>query len=329
MLSARRREAGAARPGCTVMLRCLKIVDQKLMECGPADGQVFVYISPSEAERRELIDAYKIDEHNLQSSLDPDELARVEEEPDHTALVFKRPKRYSAEDKFHFKIHSVGAFLYDQRLIVIEAEDLPLFDGKAFARIQSLRDLVLKLIYRSVVHFTEHLRVINMISEEIEAQITTSMENRSLIHLFMLEKSLVYYLNAIQANGALIERVRINANNPATRGFSKEHVEFIDDLAIENKQCYEQTRIYSDILAGMMDARASIVNNNLNLMMRTLTILMLAVMWPPLVCGLFSMNVKLPVAQQEGLLPFFMIATAALGPITVGLLWWWRKRRRK
>ncbi len=310
------------------MLRCLRIVDQQLVECGPADGQVFVYINPTDTERRELVDVYNIDEHTLQSSLDPDELARIEEEPDHTALVFKRPKRYAAEDRFHFKIHSVGAFLYDQRLIVVEAEDLPLFDGKAFARIQGLRDLVLKLIYRSVVHFTEHLRVINTISEEIEAQITTSMENRSLIHLFMLEKSLVYYLNAIQANGVLIERVRINANNPAARGFCKEDVEFIDDLAIENKQCYEQTRIYSDILAGMMDARASIVNNNLNLRMRTLTILMLAVMWPPLVCGFLSMNVRLPVAQHEGLGPFFGVILGTLGPIVAGLLWWWWKRWR-
>ncbi len=310
------------------MLRSLKISDQKLVECDPSEGKVLVFIAPTEAERRQLVDVYKIDEHNMLSSLDPDELARVEDEPDHVALVFKRPKRYSAEDKFHFKIHSVGAFLYEQRLIIIEADDLPLFDGKAFVRIQGLQDLVVKLIYRSVQHFTEHLRVINMISEELETQITKSMENRNLINMFMLEKSLVYYLNAIQANGALIERIRMNANNPVTRGFNKEHLEFIDDLAIENKQCYEQTRIYSDILSGMMDARASIVNNNLNLMMRTLTILMLAVMWPPLVCGFFSMNVKLPVEQQIGLVPFFSVITAAFGPIVVGVVWWLWKRRK-
>jgi magnesium transporter len=175
--------------------------------------------------------------------------------------------------------------------------------------------VVLKVIYRSVQHFIEHLKVINMISGELELQISRAMENTNLIHMFMLEKSLVYYLSAIQANGAIIERLRLNASNPATPGFTPENLEFIDDLAIENKQCYELTRIYSDILAGMMDARASIVNNNLNLLMKTLTVFMLAIMWPPLVCGFFSMNVKLPVDQTGALWPFFVVLLASFGPI--------------
>ena len=77
-------------------------------------------------------------------------------------------------------------------------------------------------------------------------------------------------------------------------GFSAENIEFIDDLVIENSQCYEQAEIYSNILASMMDARASIVSNNLNWLMKTLTIITIAIMLPTLVVSIFSMNVTFP-----------------------------------
>jgi len=291
----------------------------------PPAGQVLVYVCPTDEERRYLLDELKVDEHTLSSSLDPDELARVEQDPEYMALIFKRPKSHSASDKFLFKVASVGAFLFKDKLIVVLGEDLALFDGKLYARVYSLQDLVLKMIYRSIQHFTEHLKVINMISSDLEQQIITAMENKNLINMFTLEKSLVYYLSAIQGNGAVIERLRMNAMNPMLVGFHPDNVELIDDLAIENKQCYEQNRIYSDILAGMMDARASIVNNNLNQLMKTLTMVMIAVMWPPLVCGYFAMNVRLPVNQTQSLWPFIVATVLGLVPVAFAFVYWFTR----
>jgi magnesium transporter len=141
------------------------------------------------------------------------------------------------------------------------------------------------------------------------------------LNLFGLEKSLVYYLNAINSNGKLIERLR---NSAAKIGFSAEHLEFIDDMLIENGQCYEQAEIYSNILASMMDARVSIVSNNLNWLMKTLTIITIAIMLPTLVVSIFSMNVEFPGRTHPAM--FWLILVLALASVAViRVVWLWKK----
>ena len=80
-------------------------------------------------------------------------------------------------------------------------------------------------------------------------------------------------MNAISANGRAIERLKTNARNDRTEGLSPEMLETVDDLAIENAQCLEQAQVYANVFTGLMDARASIVNNNLNVLMKHLTVI--------------------------------------------------------
>ncbi|MDD4888960.1 MAG: magnesium transporter CorA family protein [Phycisphaerae bacterium] len=302
------------------MLKHYKIADGKLLECGPDNGQVLYYISPDEAERRHLVDDRKLDEHTLNSALDPDEVSRLEFEPEHVAVIFKRPKNYSSEDNFQFKVCSTGLFIFKDQIILVTAEEAPLFEGRQFQRITGLRDLILRLIYRSVFHFIEHLRVINMISASLEQQINTSMENKHLLNMFTLEKSLVYYLNAINSNGSVIDRLKTSA---VKLGFLPENIEFLDDLIIENTQCARQAEIYSSVLAGLMDARASVVANNLNLLIKTLTIITIAIMLPTLVVSIFSMNLNLPLPRPEVEThwPFWTVLALAIGS-SIGVYWW-------
>jgi magnesium transporter len=147
------------------------------------------------------------------------------------------------------------------------------------------------------------------------------MQNKYLLNLFSLEKSLVYYLNAINSNKTLIERLKLSS---AKLGLTTENIEFIDDMIIENSQCYQQAEIYSNILASMMDARVSIVSNNLNWLMKTLTIITIAIMLPTLVVSIFSMNVEFPGRTHP--LAFWAILGAALSSVvTVRLVWRWKK----
>jgi phosphotransferase system HPr (HPr) family protein len=128
-------------------------------------------------------------------------------------------------------VASTGLFLFADKLVVVLSEEVPMFEGKAYSKVASLQDLVLKIISTSIGHFVGHLKVINAVSESLEDQINTSMHNRYLLNLFSLEKSLVYYLNAISSNARLIERLK---NNATKIGFTPEHTELIDDLLIEN-----------------------------------------------------------------------------------------------
>lgn len=305
------------------MLRRMYISDNgRLQEDDKAQPLVYVYIAPTDEEKKQLIEEYKIDEHTLNSSLDPDELSRLEFEPEHTAIIFKRPKRYSTEDSFLFRVASTGVFIFKDRLIIVMVDEAPLFEGRIFMKLQSIQDVVLKLIHRSVFHFLEHLKAINMLSSDIEHLISISMENKYLLNLFTLEKSLVYFINAINANAVLVERLKGNAGKI---DFSPENLEFLDDLTIENNQCREQASIYSQVLASMMDARATIVANNLNIRIKMLTILTIMIMVPTFVVSYFSMNVRLPLEANN---PISFWVISALAALSVGALvfFWWRKR---
>ena len=303
------------------MQRKLYISDGKVVDKGEGQATVFVYAAPDEAERRYLVEQLKIDEHTLNSSLDPDELSRLEFEPEHVAMILKRPKRYTAEDNFRFKVLSTGVFLFKDRLVVVMAEDASLFEGKPFMKIQAIQDIFLKLIYGAILQFVEHIKGINLISGELERQIDTAMENKTLLNLFTLEKSLVYYLSAFNSNGVLIEKIK---NGASKIGLSQENLEFLDDIVIENNQCRGQTEIYSQVLASLMDARASIISNNLNVRIKALTIITIAIMLPTLVVSIFSMNVKIPLAWHE--YAFWMISILATIPAVAVAVLWWKKR---
>lgn len=303
------------------MLQRLYMTDGKVTDSGQGEAPVWVYTAPDEAERKYLIEQLKIDEHTLNSALDPDEMSRLEFEPEHAAMIFKRPKHYTAEDNFLFRVVATGVFLFSNRVVIVRADDAALFEGRPFIKIQTVQDVFLKLIYRAIAHFVEHLRAINMISGELEHQINASVENKHLLNMFTLEKSLVYYLSAINSNAGLIEKLR---NNASKLGLTQENVEFLDDILIENSQCRGQTEIYSQVLSGLMDARASIISNNLNVRIKALTIITIGIMLPTFIVSLFSMNVPIPMEEH----PFaFWIIVGITAIAVAALAFLWRKLR--
>jgi magnesium transporter len=269
------------------MVKHYGITEGKIVEAAAASGAIAVYIDPDELERKHLLEELKIDDHTFHSALDPNELGRLEFEPDHVALIIKRPRRYSAQDNFLFRVESIGMFMFKDRLILVLTEDIPLFDGKQFTKVESVQDLILKLIYRCTYHFEQHIKVISMMSDELEQEINKSVSNRQLLNMFTLEKSLVFYLDAISSNRRVIEKVKLNAPKLS---LTTTNIEFLDDLSIENAQCHEMAQVYSQVLSGLMDARASVISNNLNVMMKNLNALVIAVAVPSFFAGVGGMS---------------------------------------
>ncbi|MBU0599973.1 magnesium transporter CorA family protein [bacterium] len=303
------------------MLKKYQISSGQIVESNEEKSPILIYFNPDETEKRFLVEHYKIDEHTLNSALDPDEPSRLEFEPNHLAFILKWPKNYSANDQLLFKTATTGVFLFGNLLILVLNEQTIIFEKKHFTKVTSLTNLILKLVYRSIYHFLEHLRVMMMLSDDLEQKIQHSMENRYLISLFTIQKSLVYYLNAIDSNGVFMEKLK---NNAKKIGFIQEDLEFLDDIIIENNQCSRQANIYSSILAGLMDARASIVNNNLNILMKTLNIVVIALMVPTLVVSVFSMNVKIPLQN----LPYVFWIIIGLAVVSVvSFLMFWRHKK--
>jgi magnesium transporter len=304
------------------MVKSYRILEGKLSECEANLGNVQFYLNPDEAERKVLINEDRIDEHTLSSALDPDELSRLEFEPEHAAMIINRPRNYSSSEQYLFSVSSMGIFLFKERMVIVAQEDLIPLESHHSQRVSSLPDLMLKLLYRTTLHYLQHLKVMNMIADSLEDKIQRSMENRHLINLFTLEKSLVYYMNSIHSNGVAIEKLKAYG---AKIGFSTENLEYLDDLIIENTQCFRQAEIYSNIFASLMDARVSIVNNNISVLMKTLNIITISIMVPTFVVSLFSMNVGIPLSQHAWAF-WVILGAAALAAGVVAFVWRLRGR---
>jgi len=292
----------------------------RLVPSEPNQAQIIAYVSPTIDDEAELQEQYNIDYHTLQSSLDPDELSRLEIEPDHAAIIFKRPKSFCADDNFLLKLTSTGIFMYAKYLVIVMADDSPIFEGRVPFPVQSIHDVILRLLYQATMHFEGHLKAINMLSDSLERRINTSLENRYLLNMFALEKSLVYIVNSITSNGALLERMRTMAEK---LGFDNYQVGILEDLIIENQQCLRRADIHTQVLGNLMGTRASIVSHNLNHLIKKFTICAVAIMFATLVISIFSMNVALPLPMEEESWPFVAIIIMSL--MAAGsVLWLWR-----
>ena len=270
-----------------------------------------VYVLPTDEERTHLIEDLGIDEHTLRSAGDPDETPRIEFDPPYIAIILKYPKNYSADDNFLFRVKSMGIFLFPDRVVVVVDENVPLFLGKIAANVHTVQDVVLRLLMQAIRHFESHLRVINMCSDEIENELVES-KDKSLLDMFTLEKGLVYYVNALSGNRRVLERIRASA---AKFNFTEENIELLEDLQVENSQFLDQALINSQVLSGLMDARASIINNNLNVMMKNMNAIVIAVAVPTFFTGVFGMSEFSMMTGEYWYLayPLFVAMMMALG----------------
>ena len=231
------------------------------------------FINPSAPDKAALQSIARIDEHTLSSALDPDEVSRMEVHDDHLLLIWKRPRNYSAETELYFEVSSVGLVLTKERLAVVAADEIELPSIKSWQPrgIKSPVDILLYVLLGSIHHYTGHLKAIKLIARDLQAKINMSMENKHLIQMFNLSESLTYYMNAINGNGVVLSRLRAYMEKQGDS--AGDVLSFVDDLIIENNQCFKQAEIYSDIFSGLMDARGTLVNNNMNVLLKNLTVI--------------------------------------------------------
>jgi len=304
------------------MIKRFELQNGSLLASESENSLVQVYINPDQTEKNSLLTQYDLDEHTLSSALDPDEISRVEFSPDYLSIIWKRPMNYSAQDNFVFNVTAVGLFLFKERLIIVLNEDTPLFltGIRQLPKMNSLLDVILNFLYKTIHHYLEHLKVIKMISRDLQKKINTSMENKHLIQMFSLSESLVYYLNAINANNVVLVRLR---NHFEKTNFPSETIELIDDIIIENNQCYKQAEIYSTIFSGLMDARGTLVNNNMNVLLKNLTIINVVFLPLNLIASIFGMSEFSMITQKYDWrisYSFFFISMILIGWLTAYFL---------
>lgn len=260
-------------------------IEQGALRQAPVDqSTVWLGIAPDDSERSTLQQRLGISAQTLDASLDPDEVARIEIRPDHLFLIWKRPESF---DGRAFNVSSFGVVLSEQRLAVICASHSLLYGLNQAAEMSSPLDVLMALLDESVHHYLGHLRVVKQVARELQQRFTGPLDNEHLMQMYSLSESLVYYVNAIHSNGAVLGLLRSHGQK---HGFGPDQLAALNDLIIENDQSYQQARIHAQVFANLIEARGNLANNGMNLALRNLTLINVVFLPLNLIAGIGGMS---------------------------------------
>ncbi|MEA5032203.1 MAG: magnesium transporter CorA family protein [Sphaerochaeta sp.] len=252
----------------------------------------------------ELQENYAISSELLADIMDLDEQARIEKEDDYVVLIVRLPA--FADDSHGINQYCVplGIVMMKDTIITICQSDSVILEDFARNRfrqypVQTQEGFVISLMGRAAMVFIRLLKYLNRQKNLIEEELHKSVRNDELIQLLSIQKSLVYFTTSLTTNEILLEKLQ---KSPYFRVNTDEEREFLEDIIIDNKQAIEMSNIYSSILTGTMDAFASVISNNLSIIMRRLTVISIAFMFPTFLVGYYGMNLKLPFEGN----PFMM-----------------------
>ncbi len=259
---------------------------------GPGTWVDVRWASPDDLSTLEK--TYGILNEHLQDIVDADEQSRLEKEDDYTLLIVRLPVHDSRYEPAFFTA-PVGVVLFPDKVVTVcwaDSEVLADLSGNRVRgfTLENQNAFVLRLLGRAVVVYLRHLKILNRRTTAIERELQKSVRNTELIQLLTIEKSLVYFTTSLKSNELVLEKLLKSRQ----MRFREEETELLEDVEIDNRQAITMANIYSDILSGMMDAFASVISNNLNIVMKRLTVISIVLMIPTLIVSVFGMNVPLP-----------------------------------
>lgn len=272
---------------------------------------------------------YGVDTEIIMDILDPDELSRIEREDDYTLIIVRLPIFIATNEVSYFTI-PLGILLYPDKIVTICWADCELLNDLTNNRVRglSLKDLpafVVRILARADLIFLRYLKEINRRSNAIEIELQKSVQNNELIQLLNLEKSLTYFTTSLRCNQLLFEKLM----KTKLIQLDEEDRDWLEDVAIDNRQAIEMAEIYSDILSGMMDAFASVISNNLSIVMKRLTVINLVLMIPTMVTSFFGMNVDVPMSEWKGHWAVMVILSVCLAASLLAMFLLRDKKPRK
>jgi magnesium transporter len=261
----------ARSPGRKVcVLTKYKIENNTINETAEPGAGLFVFVAPDEQERTLLREQFGLDEYDLASALDADEIPRLETSGDRTFIIWKIPERAQIGAVVDLGVQTIGIVMRQNKMALIMNRGEVLFSAREFRGVNSNAAFLLAYLLHGIRHYVGHLRAIKMMSGELEKQITVSMENRYLLQMFNLSECLIYYIDSIEGNNVVLSKLRAIA---PSLGADPLQMQTLDDIILESNQAARQANIYSTILSGLMDARGTIINNNMNVLLTNLTLI--------------------------------------------------------
>jgi magnesium transporter len=306
-------------------MKSFLINGQGLIKCDKWEPNCWVNIErPTEDDKKYLLTELNIPEAFYNDIEDIDERPRIEIEDGWVFILFRIPFK-NPKTNNPFETGPVGIIFKGDVFVSIcfyKTELIP--DFIKFSRRKNIikqnnYDFILQMFLSSSVWFLKYLKQINQQIKSAENTLEKSIRNEDLQTLFKIEKCLVYFTTSLRGNAILVHRVK---NLRVNKNILDE--DLIEDVEIELRQALETTNIYNDILTGMMDAYASVISNNLNVIMKQLTSISIILMIPTLIASLYGMNV--PNSLQDNTWGFWIVLIISFLITSVGVFLFWKRR---
>lgn len=301
------------------MILTYRIQSGQLIESDTESASVLIYSQPTDSEKEELLKTSSLDPLDLESIYDIDEVPRIEFSPKGALIIWKCPDNMTFAGTASFEVSSIGIFFNRDKAIIISPREPLQTTGREYKGMTSVYGFVLSLLLNTLHHYQGHLKAIKHISKELQSKIETSMENKYLLQMFTLGESLIYYHNALEGNFTVLTRIKSASD---TLGMASDQIMLLDDLIIESQQACKQASIYSTVLSGLMDARGSIINNNMNLRVKGLMIVNLVFLPLNLIASIGGMSEYSAFTRHiDWRISYlaFSVVMVILGWLT----WWW------
>ena len=279
-------------------------------------------VSPTLEEIEALVARFTIPPDFLTDPLDVDERARVEREEGNTLILLRTPRREADEADIPFTTLPVGIILTQGLIITVSLMEADVVHEIRTGRVRNLSTenrtrFVLTLFVRTSLLFLRYLKDINRMTGNIEKDLHKALKNIQLIRLLNMEKSLVFFITSLRSNALMLEKF----NTSGCMRMDEDDRDIFEEVVIENKQAIEMANIYTSILSGTMDAYASIISNNLNVVIKLLTTVTIILMIPTLVASIYGMNVELPFQHDPFAFLIIVAISALLSALGIGIFW--------
>lgn len=288
------------------MIEILKTTDEKLIELGineAQSGSWFNLINPTYDEIQKVSIILNLDESFLRNSLDVDERSRIEIEDDSVLIITNIP---IMEDEGNYDTLPLGIIFTDKGFITVTSKKnkvISSFNKETSGSFDTRNKtkFLLDILFRSTKFYLRYLNYIYKQSEDIEEELRKTMKNKALFQLFEMQKSLVYFTTALKDNYLVLQkimRLTKSAKQNSLLKFTEDDIDLLEDVIIENKQAHEMVEMHRNILENMMDTFASIISNNLNIVMKFLTSIAIIFAIPTMFSSFWGMNVAVPFANN-------------------------------
>lgn len=287
-------------------------------------------VSPSAEELDEIAASTKVQMDFLTAALDDEEKSRIEIEDDQMLILIDIPILRSNND---YDTLPLGIIVTANYIITICLEvngvlaDFSAHNYKLFSTYKRTRFLF-QILYKSATLYLKYIRNINRRTDELEQHLRQSMENAELFNLLDVQKSLTFFSASLRSNNTVTEKLlRLRSTSQQMRPLLKiyeEDEDLLEDVIIEYKQAIDMVEMYSHILNSMMEVFASIINNNMNLVMKFLAGMTILLAIPTVLSGLWGMNVPVPFSTNPN--AFFMVSAIAVLIAAAFAYFLWKKK---